>query len=54
MGTFEGVSAPLEGEVASVVGPSGSALILDGWAPEGQFIAARDDVRGTVLSAEVS
>jgi hypothetical protein len=54
IGTFEGVSAPLEGEVASVVGPGGSALILDGWAPEGQFIAVRDDVRGTVLSAEVS
>jgi hypothetical protein len=54
VGTFEGVSAPLEGEVASVVASSGAALILDGWAPEGQFIAVRDDVRGTVLSAELT
>jgi hypothetical protein len=54
LGTFEGVSSPLEGEVAAVVAPSGTALILDGWAPEGQFVAVRDDVRATVLSAEVS
>lgn len=54
LGTFEGVSAPLEGEAAAVVAPSGAALILDGWAPEGQFVGVRDDVRSTVLSAEVT
>jgi hypothetical protein len=54
LGTFEGVSVPLEGEVAAVVAPSGTALVLDGWAPEGQFVSVKQDVRSTVLSAEVA
>lgn len=54
VGTFQGVSAPLEGEVVAIVGPSGTAVWFDGWAPEGQFVAARDDVRGMVAGAEVS
>jgi hypothetical protein len=54
LGSFEGVNAPLEGEVAAVVAPSGSALIIDGWAPEGQFVSVQQDVRATVVAAEVA
>jgi len=54
MGTFNDVQAPLEGEVAAIVGPSGTAVILDGWASKGQFVAVQQDVRGTVAAAEVA
>jgi len=54
LGTFNEVQTPLEGEVAAVVAPSGTAVIVDGWAPDGEFVAVRDDIRGTVLSAEVA
>jgi hypothetical protein len=54
LGSFEGVNAPLEGEVAAVVAPSGAALIVDGWAPEGQFVSVQQDVRSTVVEAEVA
>lgn len=53
LGSFEGVNAPLEGEVAAAVAPSGTALIVDGWAPEGQFVSVLEDVRATVLNVEV-
>lgn len=53
LGTFEGVNTPLEGEVAAVVAPGGTALVVDGWAEEGQFVSVQDDVRSTVVSAEV-
>jgi hypothetical protein len=54
VGSFEGVNAPLEGEVAAVVAPGGAALIVDGWAPEGQFVSVQEDVRSTVVNAEVA
>lgn len=53
IGAFQGVSSPLEGEVVAVVGASGTAMLFDGWAQEGQFGAARDDVRSMVAGAEV-
>jgi hypothetical protein len=53
LGVFEGVEAPLEGEVTVVVA-SGTAVAFDGWAPEGQYIAVRGDVRTMVETAEVS
>jgi hypothetical protein len=54
VGSFQGVNAPLEGEVAAVVAPSGTALVVDGWAPEGQFVSVQEDFRTTVSSAEVA
>jgi hypothetical protein len=54
LGSFEGVNAPLEGEVAAIVAPSGTALVIDGWAPEGQFVSVQQDVRATVVAAEVA
>lgn len=54
LGSFEGVSAPLEGEVVAVVAPSGVSLIVDGWAPEGQFVSVQQDVRSIVADAEVA
>jgi hypothetical protein len=53
VGAFQGASSPLEGEVVAVVGASGTAVVFDGWAQEGQFGAARDDVRAMVAGAEV-
>lgn len=54
LGSFQGVNAPLEGEVAAVVAPSGTVLVVDGWAPEGQFVSVQQDVQATVVSAEVA
>jgi hypothetical protein len=54
VGAFQGVSSPLEGEVVAVIGASGTAVVLDGWAQEGQFVAARDDVRAMVAGAEIA
>lgn len=54
LGSFEGVNTPLEGEVSAVVAPSGTAVVIDGWAPEGQFVSVQQDVRATVLAAEVA
>jgi hypothetical protein len=54
LGSFEGVNTPLEGEAAAVVAPSGTAVVIDGWAPEGQFVSVQQDVRATVLAAEVA
>jgi hypothetical protein len=54
LGSFQGVNAPLEGEVAAVVAPSGTALVIDGWAPEGQFVSVQQDVRAAVATAEVA
>jgi hypothetical protein len=53
IGVFQGVQAPLEGEVTVVVG-SGNAVAFDGWAAEGLFTGARQDVRLMVETAEVS
>jgi hypothetical protein len=53
LGVFEGVEAPLEGEVTVVVA-SGNSVAFDGWAPEGQYPAIREDVRTMVETAEVS
>jgi hypothetical protein len=53
LGLFEGIEAPLEGEVTVVVA-SGNAVAFDGWAPEGQYPAVRRDVRTMVETAEVS
>ena len=41
--TDEGLAAPIEGEVTGVRG-DGFAVVFDGWAGEGQFVQARDDV----------
>jgi hypothetical protein len=53
LGTFQGVEAPLEGEVLALVSPSGTAVVFDGWAPEGLWVAAREQVRTMVGTAEI-
>lgn len=52
-GSFEGVASPLEGEVLAVVSPAGTPVLFDGWAPQGQWIGARDEVRSMVGTAEI-
>jgi hypothetical protein len=42
-GTFRELPATVEGEVTAVRG-NGIAVVFDGWAGEGQFVNARDDV----------
>jgi hypothetical protein len=54
LGSFEGVQAPLEGEVLALVSPASTPVVFDGWAPEGLWVASRDDVRTMVGAAEVA
>jgi hypothetical protein len=54
VGSFEGVAAPLEGEVLALVSPTGTPVVFDGWAPEGLWVGARDEVRSMVSGAEIS
>ena len=53
VGSFEGVAAPLEGEVLAVVSPTGTPVLFDGWAPEGLWVGARGEVRSMVATAEI-
>ena len=53
VGVFQGVEAPLEGEVTVLVATR-NAVAFDGWAPEGQYPAIRGDVRTMIQTAEVS
>ncbi|HEX2026292.1 MAG TPA: hypothetical protein VHH92_07845, partial [Actinomycetota bacterium] len=53
LGTFEGVEAPLEGEVLAVVSPAGTPVVFDGWAPEGLWVGSREEVRTMVGTAEI-
>jgi hypothetical protein len=53
VGSFEGVASPLEGEVLAVVSSTGTPALFDGWAPEGLWVGARDEVRSMVASAEI-
>ena len=53
VGSFDGVASPLEGEVLALVSPSGTPVVFDGWAPEGLWVGARDEVRSMVSGAEI-
>lgn len=53
IGAFDGVASPLEGEVLALVSPSGTPVVFDGWAPEGFWVGARDEVRTMVGAAEI-
>lgn len=52
VGTFEGVSAPIEGELTAVVTDGGAGVLFDGWSPHGQLAPAIDDIHGMIESAE--
>lgn len=53
VGTFTGVSAPVEGEVTAVTLPSGVGVIFDGWAPEGQLGVVIQEIRTMVELTEI-
>jgi hypothetical protein len=53
VGQFNDVQTPLEGEVVAQISPAGTAVLFDGWAPEGQFVGVREDVRTMIGTAEV-
>jgi hypothetical protein len=50
VGVFEGVDVPIEGEVIGIISPSGTAVVLDGWAPEGAYPVVRDQVAAMAAS----
>jgi hypothetical protein len=54
VGSFEGVASPLEGEVLALVSPVGTPVVFDGWAPEGLWVAAREEVRSMIATAEIA
>jgi hypothetical protein len=53
LGVFEGVEIPIEGEVIGIVGPSGTAVVLDGWSQQGTYGAVRDQVRAMAGSVGI-
>jgi hypothetical protein len=53
LGVFEGVEIPIEGEVIGIVGPSGTAVVLDGWSQQGTYGAVRDQVRAMAGSVVI-
>ena len=54
VGSFEGVASPLEGEVLALVSPAGTPVVFDGWAPEGLWVAVREEVRTMIATAEIA
>ncbi len=50
VGVFEGVDVPIEGEVIGILSPSGTAVVLDGWAPEGLYATVGDEVAAMAAS----
>ncbi|MGH2711606.1 MAG: hypothetical protein ACRDH9_10440 [Actinomycetota bacterium] len=44
VGVFDGVAVPIEGQVIAFVGPSGTGVVLDGWAAQGSYGSVRDQV----------
>ena len=51
VGTFGARGASIEGEITSVVSPTGIGAVFDAWGPEGQFGYARGDTRVMVRTA---
>lgn len=54
VGLFGDVQAPIEGEVTTVVSPSGEGVIFDGWAPAGQLQFEIDEIDAMVEHAEIA
>jgi hypothetical protein len=44
----------LEGEVLALVSPTGTPVVFDGWAPEGLWVAAREEVRTMIATAQIA
>ena len=44
VGVFPEAGTPLEGEVTAIIGPNGTGVVVDGWAPEGTYSAIQDQV----------
>lgn len=54
IGSFEGLSAPIEGEVFAFVDAAGAGIVFDGYAAEGQYPAVADDIRELVSDWELT
>ena len=44
VGVFEGVQVPIEGEIIAIVAPSGTGVVLDGWASQGTYGPVHEQV----------
>ena len=53
IGTYEGLSAPIEGEVFAFT-TGGLGIVFDGWGSEGQYSSVAEDVRQMVETGEVA
>jgi hypothetical protein len=54
VGLFGDVQAPIEGTVTATVSPTGSGVVFDGWAPQGQLRFAADDIEAMIRSTEIA
>jgi hypothetical protein len=53
VGTFGDVQTPIEGELTSVVSPSGVGVVFNGWSAEGLLRFMLDDVGTMIDRAEI-
>jgi hypothetical protein len=51
IGVFDQSGVPIEGEVTAVITPSGTGVVFDGWAPQGQLRFGLDDVHAMIAGA---
>lgn len=54
VGVFGDVQAPVEGEITTVVSPTGTGVVFDGWAPSGQLQLVLDDLHEMIETAEIA
>jgi hypothetical protein len=50
VGSFEDIPFPIEGQITTLVPPSGTAVAFDAWAPPGRFASIAEDVTTMVAS----
>ena len=53
VGVFGDNGTPIEGEVIAVVAPSGTPVVLDGWAAEGTYRGVQTEVHAMANSLQV-
>ena len=53
VGVFEGVDVAIEGEIIAIIAPSGTGVVLDGWAPQGTYGPVADQVAAMAGSVVV-
>ena len=54
VGLYGDVQTPVEGEITTVVSPTGTGVVFDAWGPTGQLQMGLDDLHAMIESAEIT